>query len=48
MHFCDSDHEVTRMQQKKKQPHQRPEINFMLMKIQNMRDSRFRKLMIVF
>jgi len=33
MRFCDSNHEVTRMQQEKKQQHQRAGINFMLMRI---------------
>jgi len=42
MHFCDSNHEVTRMQQEKKQQHQRA-----FMKLQNTRDSRFSKLMTV-
>jgi len=47
MHFCDLNRKVTRMQQEKKQQHHRSEIIFML-KTQNVRDSRFRKLMIVF
>jgi len=36
------------MHQREKQQHQRAEVNFMLMKIQNIRDSRFSKLMIMF
>jgi len=36
------------MQQDKKQQHQRPGINFMLIKIQNITNSRFSKLIIVF
>jgi len=47
--FVTQINEVTRMQQEKKQQHQKAENNFMLMKIQSIRDSlRFRKLMIVF
>jgi len=34
------------MQQEEKQQHQRAEINFMLMKMQNIRNFRFIKLMI--
>jgi len=34
MHFCDTNHEVTRMQQEEKQQHQRAENNFMLIIIQ--------------
>jgi len=48
MHFCDSNHEVTRMQQEEKQQHQRAEINFMLLKIQNIKVLRFSIFMIVF
>jgi len=33
MHFCASNHEVTRMQQEEKQQHPKAEINFMLMKM---------------
>jgi len=36
------------MHQREKQQLQRAEVNFMLMKIQNIRDSRFSKLMIMF
>jgi len=48
MHFSDSNHEVTQMQQEEKQQHQRAEINFILMRIQNLKTFRFHKLMIVF
>jgi len=33
IHFCGSNHEVTRMQQEKKKQHQRAKVKFMLMKI---------------
>jgi len=48
MHFYDSNHEVTRMQQDEKHQHQRAEINFILIKIQNIRNTRLGKLTIVF
>ena len=48
MHFCDLNHQVTWMQQGKKQQHQRAKVKFMLMKIQNIRVLRFSKLMIMF
>jgi len=33
MHFCDSNHEITQMQQEEKEYHQGAEINCMLIKI---------------
>jgi len=33
MHFCDSNHEVTRMQKEEEKQHQRSEVDFMLMRI---------------
>jgi len=48
MHFCDSNHEATQMQQEEKQQHQRPGNNCMWWEYENITNSRFSKLMIVF
>jgi len=48
MAYSCSNHEVPRMQQEKKQQHQRAKIRFVLMKIQNIRVLKFSKLMVAF
>jgi len=44
MHFCDSDQDVTRMQQEKKTTTPKSNFKFMLMKIQKIEVLRFSKL----